>query len=64
MELSNEDLLRLNVLLANPIEAIRIDESSMTVCGLSGATAARVRAGGPPRKTVTGNASSLASAAA
>lgn len=43
MELSNEDLLRLNVLLANPIEAIRIDEASMTVCGLAGATEARVR---------------------
>lgn len=43
MELSNEDLLRLNVLLANPIEAIRIDESSMTVCGLTGATEAKVR---------------------
>lgn len=43
MELSNEDLLRLNVLLANPIEAIRIDESTMTVCGLTGATEARVR---------------------
>jgi hypothetical protein len=43
LELSNEDLLRLNVLLANPIDAIRIDESSMTVCGLTGATEARVR---------------------
>lgn len=43
MELSNEDLLRLNVLLANPIEAIRIDESNMTVCGLTGASEAKVR---------------------
>ncbi len=43
LELSNEDLLRLNVLLANPIEAIRIDESNMTVCGLTGAAEAKVR---------------------
>ena len=43
MELSNEDLLRLNVLLANPIEAIRIDESTMTVCGLTGTTEAKVK---------------------
>ena len=42
MELSNEDLLRLNVLLANDIEAIRIDESSMTVYGLSRGSEARV----------------------
>ncbi len=43
LELSHEDQLRLNVLLANPIDAIRIDEASMTVCGLTGATEARVR---------------------
>jgi hypothetical protein len=42
MELSNEDLLRLNVLLANDIEAIRIDEGSMTVYGLSRGSEARV----------------------
>ncbi len=35
MELSAEDSLRLNVLLANPLQAVRIDESSMTVHALS-----------------------------
>ncbi|MDJ0806871.1 MAG: sulfur reduction protein DsrS [Gammaproteobacteria bacterium] len=35
MELSSEDSLRLNVLLANKPRAIRIDESSMTLYGLS-----------------------------
>lgn len=35
MQLSNEDTLRLNVLLAHSIQAIRIDESSMTVHALS-----------------------------
>lgn len=35
MELSSEDALRLNVMLANELEAVRIDESSMTVYGLS-----------------------------
>ena len=35
MELTNEDSLRLNVLLANKPQAIRIDESSMTVLGLT-----------------------------
>ena len=35
MSLSNEDSLRLNVLLANPLQAIRIDESKMIVYGLS-----------------------------
>ncbi len=34
MELSQEDALRLNVLMANQVEAIRIDESTMTVHGL------------------------------
>ncbi|MBI3773973.1 MAG: hypothetical protein HY273_00190 [Gammaproteobacteria bacterium] len=34
MELSSEDELRLQVLLANA-EAIRIDEQRMVVCGLS-----------------------------
>jgi hypothetical protein len=42
MELSSEDLLRLNVLLANDIEAIRIDEHSMTVYGLARGNEARV----------------------
>lgn len=42
MELSSEDLLRLNVLLANNIEAIRIDENSMTVYGLARGNEARV----------------------
>jgi hypothetical protein len=36
MSLATEDLLRLNVLLANSIEAIRIDEQTMTVHGLAG----------------------------
>ncbi|MES9827924.1 MAG: sulfur reduction protein DsrS [Candidatus Thiodiazotropha sp.] len=35
MELTSEDSLRLNVLLANKPQAIRIDESSMTLFGLS-----------------------------
>jgi len=35
MDLSHEDALRLNVLLANKPQAIRIDESSMTLYGLS-----------------------------
>ncbi len=35
MDLSNEDSLRLNVLLNQDIEAIRIDESKMIVYGLS-----------------------------
>jgi hypothetical protein len=34
-DLSAEDSLRLNVLLANPLQAVRIDESSMTVHALS-----------------------------
>ncbi len=34
MDLSSEDALRLNVLLANNPQAIRIDESSMTLYGL------------------------------
>jgi len=42
MELSSEDLLRLNVLLANDVEAIRIDEGSLTVYGLSRGNEARV----------------------
>ena len=35
MELSNEDQLRLNVLIAQPLQAIRIDESRMCVHALS-----------------------------
>ncbi|EDN68349.1 protein involved in sulfur oxidation dsrS [Beggiatoa sp. PS] len=35
MELTHEDSLRLNVLLANKVQAIRIDESKMIVYGLS-----------------------------
>ncbi len=42
MQLSSEDLLRLNVLLANDVEAIRIDEQTMTVHGLSGTNEASV----------------------
>lgn len=42
MDLSSEDLLRLNVLLANDIEAIRIDEGSMIVYGLARGNEARV----------------------
>lgn len=41
MELSAEDSLRLNVLLANA-EAIRIDEQAMVVYGLTGSAEARV----------------------
>jgi len=43
MELSAEDSLRLNVLLANALQAIRIDESSMTVYALSDTGEASVR---------------------
>jgi len=35
MDLSREDALRLNVLLAGTLHAIRIDESALTVHGLS-----------------------------
>ncbi len=42
MELSSEDSLRLNVLLANKPQAIRIDESSMTLYGLSDRGEAKV----------------------
>lgn len=43
MELSAEDALRLNVMLANPLQAVRIDESSMTVHALSGEDTVSVR---------------------
>ena len=48
MELSAEDALRLNVLLANPLQAVRIDESSMTVHALSeqGEASVRLNPGG------------------
>jgi hypothetical protein len=42
MSLSPEDLLRLNVMLAHDVEAVRIDESSMTVHGLAGDTEASI----------------------
>ena len=34
-ELTPEDSLRLNVMLAGDIQAIRIDAANMTICGLS-----------------------------
>ena len=43
MELSSQDQLRLNVLLANPIDAIRIDENNMVLYALSGNEEARVQ---------------------
>jgi hypothetical protein len=43
MELSAEDTLRINVLLAGPVKAVRIDESSMTLYALSDKGQARVR---------------------
>jgi hypothetical protein len=43
MELSAEDALRLNVLLANELEAVRIDESQMVVHALSTDGEASVR---------------------
>ena len=36
MQLSNEDNLRLNVLLAQDLKAVRIDESRMIVHALTG----------------------------
>lgn len=43
MDLSSEDALRINVLLAGAIEAVRIDESSMTVFALLNGKEARVK---------------------
>ena len=43
MDLSPEDSLRLNVLLANQPQAIRINESSMIVYGLSDQGEAKVQ---------------------
>jgi len=42
VELTPEDALRINVLLAGPVDAIRIDESRMTVHALSGKGEARI----------------------
>ena len=43
VELSSEDQLRLNVLLANNIDAVRIDEQKMTLYALSGEEEATVK---------------------
>jgi hypothetical protein len=43
MELAPEDALRLNVLLAGELQALRIDESAMTVYGLSERGEAKIR---------------------
>jgi hypothetical protein len=43
MELSAEDTLRINVLLAGSVKAVRIDESSMTLYALSDKGEARVK---------------------
>lgn len=43
MELSAEDALRLNVLLANELHAVRIDESAMTLHGLSARGESKVK---------------------
>jgi hypothetical protein len=43
MELTPEDALRINVLLASPIEAIRLDESRMTLFALSPKGEAKVK---------------------
>ncbi|MBE9516147.1 MAG: sulfur reduction protein DsrS [Proteobacteria bacterium] len=43
MELSSQDQLRLNVLLANPIDAVRIDENKMVLYAMSGNEEARVQ---------------------
>jgi hypothetical protein len=43
MDLTPEDALRINVLLANPIEAIRLDESRMTLYALSQKGEAKVQ---------------------
>lgn len=43
MELSSEDSLRLNVLLAQPVQAIRIDESSMVLYAMTATGEATVR---------------------
>jgi hypothetical protein len=43
MELSHEDQLRLNVMLANPFDAIRIDDSRMYVYALTGEDESRIQ---------------------
>lgn len=43
IELSSEDSFRLNVLLANKPQAVRIDESRMVVYGLSERGEAKVQ---------------------
>ncbi len=43
MDLTPEDALRINVLLASPIEAIRLDESRMTLFALSQKGEAKVK---------------------
>lgn len=43
LQLSNEDNLRLNVLLAQPLQAVRINESTMTVHALTTKGEAKVR---------------------
>jgi len=43
MELSTEDVLRLNVLLANKPQAIRIDDAKMVVSALNGDNEARIK---------------------
>ncbi len=42
MQLSSEDLLRLNVLLAHDLQAVRVDEQTMTVCALTRDDEARI----------------------
>jgi len=42
MQLSSEDLLRLNVLLAHDLQAVRIDEQTLTVHGLTGDNEAHI----------------------
>ena len=43
MDLSAEDKLRLNVLLAQKLQAVRIDESKMTVFALTDRGEAKVK---------------------
>jgi len=43
MDLTPEDALRINVLLAGPVEAVRIDESRMTIHALSAKGEAKVQ---------------------
>lgn len=43
MDLSAEDALRLNVLLANDLHAVRLDESAMTLYGLSERGESKIR---------------------